>query len=71
MEERNLSDKHKNQTNLIGIGLTIRIVIGTVIGAVLDNIGFWLAMGTSLGLVFGAGLSAQQQKKSDNEQGYD
>ncbi len=67
MQERNLSDRH----NLIGIGLIIGVIIGTVVGAVMDNVGFWIAIGTSLGLVFGVGLSAQQKKKSDNKQGHD
>jgi len=64
-----LSDRKRCQNNLIGIGITIGVVIGTVVGAVTDNMGFWIAVGTSLGLIFGAGLSAQQKNRVDKRGG--
>ena len=47
------------------------MIIGIVVGAVMDNVGFWIAIGTSLGLVFSVGLSAHKKKKSDHEHGHD
>ena len=61
-----MSEKHKSRNELIGIGFIIGIIIGTVVGAITDNIGFWIAMGTTFSLVFGAGLSAQLKKKVDD-----
>ena len=61
-----MSEKQKSQNKLIGIGLINGLIIGVVVGAVTDNMGFWIAMGTSLGFVFGAGLSAQQKNKVDD-----
>ena len=49
---RDLFSKNKAATpsTIIGLG----IIIGTVIGALTDNVGLWIA----LGLVFGAAIAA-------------
>ncbi len=61
-----MSDKHISRNKLIGIGFIIGIMIGIVVGVITENMGFWIAMGTTLGLVFGAGLSTQMKKKVDD-----
>tara|TARA_B100000809_G_scaffold201965_1_gene202650 strand:+ start:1584 stop:1781 length:198 start_codon:yes stop_codon:yes gene_type:complete len=64
--DRNLTDKHKSRNSIIGIGFIIGLTIGIVVGSVTDNMGFWIAMGTGFGLVFGAGLPVLQKNKADD-----
>ena len=42
---------------IIGIGFVAGLSIGIVVGAVTDNMGFWIAIGTTVGLVFGAAIA--------------
>ena len=42
---------------IIGIGFVAGLSIGIVVGAVTDNMGFWIAIGTTIGLVFGAAIA--------------
>jgi hypothetical protein len=44
----------------------VGLIIGIVVGTITDNMGFWIAMGTTFGLVFGAGLSTQMKNKVDD-----
>ena len=41
---------------IIGIGLMLGIILGVVVGAVTENMGFWISMGTTFGLVIGAAI---------------
>ena len=49
----------KSKKSIIGIGLTLGISIGAVVGAVTDNMGLWISMGVAFGLIIGAAIYAK------------
>ncbi len=46
-----------NRARITGIGFIAGLSVGIVIGAVTDNMGFWIGIGTAIGLVFGAAIA--------------
>ena len=51
---RNANPFMRYRQSVIGIGLTLGIIVGIVIGSATDNMGLWIAMGTVIGLIVGA-----------------
>jgi len=45
-----------NKKIIIGIGLMIGIIVGTVVDAATENMGLWISLGTAFGLIFGAAI---------------
>lgn len=45
------------RARITGIGFVAGLNIGIVVGAVTDNMGFWIGIGTAIGLVFGAAIA--------------
>ena len=49
----------RDKKSIIGIGLMLGIIIGVVVGAVTENMGLWISMGTTFGLIIGAAIYAK------------
>ncbi len=52
---------------IIGIGLVAGVSIGVVVGAITDNMGFWIAIGTAIGLLVGAVIAARRESQEAEE----
>ena len=52
----------KENNNMI-TGVSLGVLFGTVLGAILDNIGLWL----SIGIAIGAGVSTAFYEKTNND----
>ena len=46
-----------NRARIIGIIFVAGLTVGIVVGAVTDNMGLWIGIGTAIGLVFGAAIA--------------
>ncbi len=55
------------RTRIIGIGLIAGLNIGIVVGAVTDNMGFWIAIGTAIGLILGAAIATLRTRQAGEE----
>ena len=56
----------KDDIKTIGIGVGLGIMVGTVIGALTDNVGLWIAIGIVVGAAIGAsGLRLLGQQKNE------
>ena len=51
-----------NKNHKRGKGMAIGIVLGTIIGVLLDNMGAWLAIGVALG----AGLESKMSRNKED-----
>jgi hypothetical protein len=57
----------KDHIKTIGIGVGLGIMVGTVIGALTDNVGLWIAIGIVVGAAIGAsGLRLLGQQKNES-----
>jgi F0F1-type ATP synthase assembly protein I len=59
MTDENNSKKKSN----VGMGIVFGFIIGAAIGFALDNFALWAGIGMSLGIVVGAILDKNQNKK--------
>ncbi len=46
-----------NRARITGIGFIAGLSVGIIVGRVTDNMGFWIGIGTAIGLVFGAAIA--------------
>ena len=53
----------------IGIGLVAGTSIGVVVGAITDNMGFWIAIGTAIGIVVGAVIATVRTSPAAEDSG--
>jgi hypothetical protein len=53
---------------IIGISVVADMFIGIVVGAVTDNMGFWIATGTVIGLLIGAVLATRAAEENGDSQ---
>ena len=51
---------------IIGISFVAGLTIGIVVGALTDNMGLWIAMGTVIGLLIGAVLASRAAEDNDD-----
>lgn len=58
--DNNSAPKNKNHS---GSGLAIGIAIGTAIGVSTDNIGLWLALGITIGLLLDSASARKTEQK--------
>ncbi len=52
---------------IIGMSLVAGASIGVVVGAVTDNVGFWIAIGTGIGLLVGAVIATRRESQEAEE----
>lgn len=55
--------EEKKKTDYLGMGLGLGIAMGASLGMMMDNIGFCIAIGTSLGVVFGTTMNQRNNKE--------
>lgn len=63
MTDENNSKKKSN----VGMGIVVGFIIGAAIGFALDNFVLWAGIGMSLGIVVGAIMDMNQNKKKPEE----
>ncbi len=56
-----------NRARITGIGFIAGLSVGIVVGAVTDNMGFWIGIGTAIGLVFGAAIATVLTRQESEE----
>ena len=56
-----------NRARITGIGFIAGLSIGIVLGAVSDNMGLWIGLGTALGIVFGAAIATVLTRRESEE----
>ena len=52
---------------IIGISLVAGVSIGVVVGAITDNMGFWIGIGTAIGLLVGAAIATLRTSQEAEE----
>lgn len=59
IERRHMSEEENNQmnSNKMGAGIAIGLVMGVAFGAIMDNMGVGIGIGMAIGVAFGAGWS--------------
>ena len=60
-------NKTKKKSN-VGMGIVFGFIIGAALGFALDNFALWAGIGLSLGIVIGAIMDMNQNKKSSDEE---
>jgi F0F1-type ATP synthase assembly protein I len=60
-------NKTKKKSN-VGMGIVFGFIIGAALGFALDNFALWAGIGMSLGIVIGAIMDMNQNKKSSDEE---
>lgn len=63
MTEENKSKKKSN----VGMGIVFGFIFGAALGFALDNFVLWAGVGMSLGIVIGAIMDMNQNKKPSEE----
>jgi hypothetical protein len=63
-----MADKNKsNKKSNVGMGIVFGFIFGAAIGFALDNFVLWAGIGMSLGIVVGAIMDMNQNKKPSEE----
>ena len=57
----------ENRALIIGISFVAGLNIGIVVGALTDNMGLWIAIGTAIGLIVGAVIATVLTRREDEE----
>jgi F0F1-type ATP synthase assembly protein I len=60
-------NKTKKKSN-VGMGIVFGFILGAALGFALDNFALWAGIGMSLGIVIGAIMDMNQNKKSSDEE---
>ena len=60
-------NKTKKKSN-VGMGIVFGFIFGAALGFALDNFALWAGIGLSLGIVIGAIMDMNQNKKSSDEE---
>jgi F0F1-type ATP synthase assembly protein I len=60
-------NKTKKKSN-VGMGIVFGFIIGAALGFALDNFALWAGIGLSIGIVIGAIMDMNQNKKSSDEE---
>ncbi|MEN3154560.1 hypothetical protein [Priestia aryabhattai] len=55
--------EEKKKTDYLGVGLGLGVAMRASLGMLMDNIGFGIAIGTSLGVVFGTTMNQRNKKE--------
>lgn len=63
---KHVSEDIDNKYIGVGVGLALVAGTGTAIGAVTQNIGLWLAIGTGMGVAMGVALIASESGNDDD-----
>ena len=56
-----------NRARITGIGFVAGLSVGIVVGAVTDNMGLWIGIGTAIGLIFGAAIATVLTRQESEE----
>lgn len=56
-----------NRARITGIGFIAGLSVGIVVGAVTDNMGLWIGIGTAIGLIFGAAIATVLTRQESEE----
>jgi len=66
IEMKNNKNDEKKKTSYAGLGIALGPAFGFLLSLILDgNIGFWMAIGVSFGLVFGSIADAKAAEKDE------
>jgi len=60
-------EKNTKKKSNVGMGIVFGFIFGAAIGFALDNFALWAGIGMSLGIVIGAIMDMNQNKKQSEE----
>ena len=60
-------DKNTKKKSNVGMGIVFGFIFGAALGFALDNFALWAGVGMSLGIIIGAIMDMNQNKKPSEE----
>ncbi|MBC8203697.1 MAG: hypothetical protein H8E91_07705 [Planctomycetes bacterium] len=60
-----MAEKNSCQSNKVGLGIVFGSMAGVLIGAITGEMGLWIAIGTAMGICFGAAFSNCESKDDE------